>query len=357
MAHVTDGALFRRTLVVAAAIGFAVVVWRLTDLIMLLLAASLVAFIFYKIAERVERWTRLPFPFALTIAVVVPTLFLLGVFWAFGSMMASQFAILFDQIPDAVATLEDWARNTPVGRDIVANARNYLPDGSRIVGVLQTILGNIGTVVTTFVVVLVAGIYLGAQPRLYGVGILKLVPPHARARTVATTRAVAEAISAWLKAQGVSMAFVGVFTGIALAIVGVPGAPAIGLVAGICEFVPYLGTIVVAIPSIILGFTISPETGIWTIVALVVVQQVQGNIVTPLVQSRMSELPPALTIFSLIAAGVLLGPMGVILAVPLTVIGLTLVKELVTHRPTPPTDTSAVLLPEEPRPAPREVVS
>jgi predicted PurR-regulated permease PerM len=102
-------------------------------------------------------------------------------------------------------------------------------------------------------------------------------------------------------------------------------------VAGLCEFVPYLGTIVVAIPSIIIGFSISPETGIWTIIAIVLVQQVQGNIITPLVQSSMAEIPPALTIFSLIAFGVLLGPMGVILAVPLTVVGLALLRELVRY--------------------------
>ena len=64
-----------------------------------------------------------------------------------------------------------------------------------------------------------------------------------------------------------------------------------------------------------------------------VVQQIQGNIVTPLIQSSMAELPPALTIFSLIAAGVILGPMGVILAVPLTVVGQTLIKELVHYGP------------------------
>jgi predicted PurR-regulated permease PerM len=208
---------------------------------------------------------------------------------------------------------------------------SFMPEGSRIVAIVQAIASSLGTIVTSLVVVLVAGIYLAAQPRLYGRGVLHLVPPNARHKTVTTVKAIADAISNWLKAQGVSMIFVGAFTGIALSIVGIPAAPAIGLVAGLCEFVPYLGTIVVAIPSILIGFSISPETGIWTIVAIVVVQQVQGNIVTPLIQSRMSELPPALTIFSLIAAGVVLGPMGVILAVPLTVVAQTLIKELVTY--------------------------
>jgi predicted PurR-regulated permease PerM len=108
--------------------------------------------------------------------------------------------------------------------------------------------------------------------------------------------------------------------------VGLPSPLAIGLVAGLCEFVPYLGVVLVSIPTIILGFGQGVETGILTIVALVVVQQLQGNVVMPIAQSRFGDLPPVLTIFSLIAAGTLLGPLGVILAVPLTVVGMALLK-------------------------------
>lgn len=324
----TDGMVFRRTLVVLLAAGFAVIVWRLTDLILLLLAGALVAFIFFQFASWIRHRLRLPFPVALTFAVVAPIVFLVLVFGMFGSLMADQFSILFDKLPDAFAFAENWLKTSEIGREITARAGSFMPDGSRVVGIVQQIIGSLSTVVTSLVVVLIAGIYLAAQPQLYGTGMMAMVPPHARAKTAKTTRAVMVAISHWLKAQAVSMVFVGIFTTIALSLVGLPAAPAIGLVAGICEFVPYLGTIVVAIPAIILGFSISPETGIWTVVAIVVVQQVQGNIVTPLVQASVSELPPALTIFSLIAFGVLMGPMGVILAVPLTVVAMTLVKEL-----------------------------
>lgn len=332
-AEISDLTIFRRTLVVSAGIGLAVALWRLTDLILLLLAGALVAFIFYKFADLIQRRLKVPFAIALTLAILLPTLFIGFVFVAFGNLMADQFSLLFAQLPGAWDVVQDWLRNSEIGRQVMERAGSFMPEGSRIVATVQTIASSLGTVVTSLVVVLVAGIYLAAQPRLYGRGVLHLVPPHARHKMVTTVRAVADAISAWLKAQGVSMIFVGVFTGVALAIVGIPAAPAIGLVAGLCEFVPYLGTIVVAIPAILIGFSISPETGIWTIVAIVIVQQVQGNIVTPLVQSSMAELPPALTIFSLIAAGVLLGPMGVILAVPLTVVAQTLVKELVTYLP------------------------
>ncbi|WP_199554278.1 AI-2E family transporter [Sandaracinobacteroides hominis] len=327
----SDGTIFRRTMVVAAAVGSAVMLWRLTDLILLLMAAALVAFIFYKFAAQLQRRIHVPFPVALVLAVLLPAIFLALVFWAFGSMMLDQFALLAQQLPGAFAWAQEWLKTSSLGREITQAAGGFIPDGSRIVSLLQLIASSVGTVVTSLVVVVVAGIYLAAQPRLYGRGVLHLVPPHARDKTVATVGAVAHALSSWLKAQGLSMVFVGIFTGVALSFVGIPAAPAIGMVAGICEFVPYLGTIVVAIPSIIIGFSISTDTGILTVIVIVAVQQIQGNIVTPLIQSKMAELPPALTIFSLIAAGVLLGPMGVILAVPLTVIGQTLVKELLAY--------------------------
>jgi predicted PurR-regulated permease PerM len=118
------------------------------------------------------------------------------------------------------------------------------------------------------------------------------------------------------------MAFVAVGTGVGLSLVGLPSAIAIGLVAGLCEFVPYLGVLLVSAPATVIGFSMGVETGIFTVITLLIVQQVQGNVVTPMAQGKLADLPPALTLFSLIAAALLMGPLGVILAVPLTVVGM-----------------------------------
>lgn len=341
MSRLTDGQLFRKTLIVSAGIGTAVILWRLTDLILLLLASALVAFIFYKFTLWLERKMKLRFTIALILAVLLPLLFLIVAFGIFGTMMATQFAILGEQLPEAVAYVQDWLRTTTIGQEILSRVGSLMPEGSRIIAFVQGFIGGIGTALTALVVVLVAGIYLAAQPRLYGMGVLNLLPPDTRARALKVSHAVAESLSAWLKAQGLAMIFVGIFTGIALSIIGIPAAPALGVIAGLCEFVPYLGTIMVAVPAVILGFAQSTEIGIWTVVALVAVQQVQGNVVTPLIQSRMSELPPALTIFSLFAFGIIMGPMGVILAVPLTVVGVTLVRQFVDYPPYDPSQVTA----------------
>jgi predicted PurR-regulated permease PerM len=116
--------------------------------------------------------------------------------------------------------------------------------------------------------------------------------------------------------------------GLGLWLVGVPAAWAIGLVAGLAEFVPYLGVILAGIPAIILGFGQGSDTGLWTLGVLIAVQQLQGNLVMPLLQNRMVDLPPAVTIFGIIAAGILFGVAGVLLATPLTIVVLVLIRRL-----------------------------
>jgi predicted PurR-regulated permease PerM len=247
--------------------------------------------------------------------------------------MTDQFADLVKVLPAAVAEVEGYLRGNEFGRALLARAGTLVPDSSTIVNFFTTGLGYVGSALSGLAVIIIAGIYLAAQPRLYARGILNVIPADLRIRVIDIISACAASLNDWLKAQGIGMLFVGVTTAVALSIIGVPSGAALGLVGGLCEFVPYLGVLVVMVPALILGFAEGSTTGIWTAVALATIQFVQGNFVLPMVQSRMADLPPALTIFSLIAAGVLLGPLGVILAVPLTVVGLVLVRELVTHKP------------------------
>lgn len=321
--------LFRGTLLVMAGIGTALLVWRLVDLLLILFACMIVALNVSRLARFMKRRLKLHYGIAFTLAVVVPLLFIIAAFTLFGAAMAQQFDILVQSLPDALAEARRMLEANELGRRLLVELPGLAPSASSIATFAQTLLSDLGTIISMVAIILVGGIYFAAQPNLYRRSVLALVPPRNRIKVARTIRVSVGALTSWMKAQGVGMAFVGVATGIGLSLVGIPGAPAIGLVAGLCEFVPYLGTFVVAVPSILIGFSMGMETGIWTIVVLVVVQQVQGNLVSPMAQSQLADLPPALTIFTLIVFGVLTGPLGVILSVPLTVVGMALLKELV----------------------------
>ena len=155
-----------------------------------------------------------------------------------------------------------------------------------------------------------------------------MVPARARSQVAETLDAVTVSLRNWLKGQALGMLFVGAATGFGLSLAGVPAAWAIGLVAGLAEFVPYLGILVAGVPAVVLGFGQGTDTGLWTLGVLVAVQQIQGNLVMPLLQNRMVDLPPAITIFGIIAAGILFGILGVLLATPLTIVVLVLVRRV-----------------------------
>jgi predicted PurR-regulated permease PerM len=317
---------FRRALAAMAGIGLALAIWQLQQLVLVIFASALVGLMLSDFAAFLQRVLRLPFALAIAAAVLIPLFALVVIFGLFGTLMTEQFIILSERLPAAVATVEGWIRATPVGADIMAQVSGYAPKVSQVVDIAQATLANVGSAVTGLAVVLVAALYLAAQPRLYVDGLIDMLAPESRPRVREAVGVIRASLTAWLKGQAIGMAFVAVGTSIGLWIVGLPSPLAIGLVAGLCEFVPYLGVVLVAIPTVILGFGQGVESGIFTIIALAVVQQLQGNVVMPIAQKTFGDLPPVLTIFSLIAAGTLLGPLGVILAVPLTVVFMALLK-------------------------------
>jgi predicted PurR-regulated permease PerM len=318
--------LFRRTLVVMAAIALALATWRLQQLLLLLFASVLAAQMFNGLAAIIQRKLKLPFGIALAFAVVFPLAAVAAIFGLFGSLMLDQFALLAQQLPKSVKAVEMWLASTPIGREIITGIGSYAPRVETVMELFQAALTNFGSGLSQLIIVLVTGVYLAAQPGLYLNGLSHIVERLGGRRLEGLLAAVHVALGSWLKAQAVGMAFVAMGTAFGLWLVGLPSALAIGFVAGLCEFVPYLGVILVALPAVLIGFSISPETGIFTIIALVVVQQIQGNFVSPIAQGKLADLPPALTIVSLIAAALLFGPLGVILAVPLTVVGMVMFR-------------------------------
>jgi predicted PurR-regulated permease PerM len=128
------------------------------------------------------------------------------------------------------------------------------------------------------------------------------------------------ALRLWLGAQLIAMILVGVLIGTGLALVGVPSALGLGFVAGVLEFVPYLGPILSAVPALLLASTVSWELVAWTLGVFVVVQQVENNLIMPVLTGRAVDLPPAVGLLAVVGIGILFGPLGLLLAYPLAIV-------------------------------------
>ena len=137
-----------------------------------------------------------------------------------------------------------------------------------------------------------------------------------------------EALRLWLGAQLLAMIIVGVMIGAGLAIIGVPSALGLGFIAAMLEFVPIVGPIVAAVPALLLASTQSTEMVAWTLGLFVIVQQIESNVIMPLVSGRVVKLPPAVGLFAVVAIGILFGPLGLLLGYPLAIVMDVAVRRL-----------------------------
>jgi predicted PurR-regulated permease PerM len=172
------------------------------------------------------------------------------------------------------------------------------------------------------------GIYFAVDPFWYRRGTLRLVPPAYRGRVGSTLSAAAEALRKWLGGVVVAMLVVGCLTGLGLWALGVQFAFTLAVIAAALEFVPFLGPIVAAIPAVLVGFGESPTTALYVALLYLAIQQIEGYLLTPLVQRWAVSLPPALAVLAVLAFGVLFGLPGVLFAVPLLVVAIVVVRKL-----------------------------
>src|ERR671916_492244 len=124
------------------------------------------------------------------------------------------------------------------------------------------------------------------------------------------------------------MAVVGILSTVAFYLMGVPGALFRGILTGLLASVPLVGSIVSAIPPLLLAFVVGPTAVLWVLVAYVAIQQIEGNLVEPLIMQKTASLHPAAVVTVVTVLGAAFGVLGSILAVPSAIVAAILVKEL-----------------------------
>jgi predicted PurR-regulated permease PerM len=324
----TDRLFVRRVLIVLGLAALFFLVWQLRMLLLMLFGAVVIATIFRAVADGIARYTRLPPIVATTLSILIILGALAGLIALFGAHVGAQFKTLRETLPAAWKALEDRMGDIGLSEQfdrLVASIST--PGGAGLTGFGQTLL-SIGGGIADLLVVIFAGIYLATQPNFYRAGAIKLVPPARRKIAAEAMLESERALRLWLKGQAIAMVVVGLLTGLGLWALGMPSAFVLGLMAGLLEFIPFAGPIIAAVPAVLIALAVSPELGFWVMLLYVAVQQFEGNVLTPLVQQYAVDLPGAVLLFSLIGFGTLFGTLGVILAAPLAVVTLVLVKRL-----------------------------
>lgn len=324
-------ALARRALpLVLMCVGvviLALLLYYLVDVLLLAFAGALLAIVVRAPADWLAERTGISASWALGAVVVALVLLLGAAVWLFGAAIAAQIGTLWRRLPELIDQVRSWLADFEwlLGS---FDPRAWLAEAGSTVGRgLGAIVATFG-VVANLVIVLVIAVFFAAQPKLYVDGFLRLVPQARRARAHAVLQATGGVLRSWMLGQLFLMSVIAVITGIGLWALDMPLALALALLAGLLEFVPYVGPILSAIPAVLVALGESPQLAGYVIVLYIAIQAIEGNFLQPIVQQRAAHLAPAVILLAQLVLGVLIGTLGIVLATPLAASAQVMIRML-----------------------------
>ncbi|HEX2165637.1 MAG TPA: AI-2E family transporter [Longimicrobiales bacterium] len=263
---------------------------------------------------------------------------LVGFFLLSWPTLRAQFGMIQQQLPPALTQVQNWinAQLAAItgslgggGDGMQRELRSrFTSDIGALIGGALPLLNTAVGALAGLVLVVVSGMFIAISPRTYMRGLIVLVPRSRRRRAGEVLPEAGAALVQWMKGTAIAMATVGVVSAVGLTILGVPAALALGLIAGLLEFVPYIGPTLSFVPATVVAFAVSPEKALWVIGLYLFVQGVESNLLVPLLMKQMVKLPPALTLLFQTLMATLFGFLGLLLAVPILATAKILIQEL-----------------------------
>ena len=248
--------------------------------------------------------------------------------WLAFDPLAEQANQLIRDLPRSLAVLQERLAETRLGGVLAERLRPEALAGSAEAMASSAAAAASGTLgaLGNAVLVLLMGIYLAISPHAYLRGLRALIHPSLDRPFREALAECGETLRGWLLGQGFAMVVTGLLTWLGLMLLGVPLAGALAAITALLGFIPYLGPVIAAVPAMLLALTESPMLVLWVALLFVAIQSIEGNILTPLVQSRAADLPPVLLLLAQVLAGGLFGLLGVALAAPAAAVAMVLVR-------------------------------
>jgi predicted PurR-regulated permease PerM len=325
-----------------------VLVRNVANVLVLLFLGILISLYLRGLAGVIERRLHVPDPFAYIAALTLTIAAVVGLLWVLVPPVIEQTQQLFTVLPDYIAGweagLERWMVKYPGLREIVGPGDHrilraiYDRIAETFGDVVPRAFGLLHGAINVFAVG-VMGIYLSVHPTVYREWLIALFPPIHRDLVRDVLTDLGATLRAFIVAQLTAMFVLGALTAIGLYALRVPFALAFGVFTGLVAIVPFFGTLVsTTLPALFVlngtGFGSLEPFGHSLLVVLlgVVIHLIEGNLVSPLVMSRRVDLPPVLTIMSVLIMGTLLGGMGLVVAVPTLAVVMVIVRRILITR-------------------------
>ena len=315
--------------VFALAVAVVWLLWRISQILLILFAGILGAVLLDGLARYAQQRLRLPHTPAVVLIISLLILLVVGFGFVIGPTLMTQSEQLTNLLPESLHQLWAWAQAHKWGEILIATKPSKLvPSAADLLGELSGIFSTTIGGLASLLIIVVLAVYMAISPHLYVDGLIRLLPKGRRALGREVLAAIAQALREWLLGRFVSMVAVGILTALGLWLIDLPSALALAMLAGLMSFVPYFGPIAAAVPALLIALPGWPGEPLWVLLIYGGIQFIEGNFITPLVQSRMISLPPVALLVAQLTVGFLFGLLGLLLATPLAVVIIVLVQIL-----------------------------
>ncbi|WP_084157708.1 AI-2E family transporter [Flavobacterium frigidarium] len=297
------------------------------NVFLLILAGTLIAIFFRGVSSFIERKTGWKENIAVLISIFGTLLIAAGLFYLIGAKVQTQIGDLIDTLPKTIENVKDRMNSSTVGSKVIDNMSS--PDSTeKVQGFAGQFFQSTFGVFGDLYVILFIAIFFTIAPQTYTEGMIQLVPKRGQDKARQIMGKLNKQLRNWLKGKLFSMFVVFILTAIGLAAIGMPLWLVLALLAGLISFIPNFGPIIALIPAVLVALLQSPQTALLVAGLYMLIQFVESNFITTLVQQKLINMPPALIIIAQLLMGALTGGWGLVLATPVTVIVIVLVQEL-----------------------------
>jgi predicted PurR-regulated permease PerM len=327
-----SGLVFRKTVVqsvvILIIISLALLIGSMFQIFLLFFAGIMLAVLLNLFGRQLSRLPWIPYWLAITIVIIILTLLIVLFIIIVGPIMVEEMGELASQLEESIMQLIKRMEENAVGQFLLKQISELeeTVNNGQIWARVSGIFSGTFTAITGVLIMLIVGIFLAYSPGMYQSGFLHLVPIDLRDRADEIITEIGSTLRWWLVGQLISMLVLAVSTWIMLVLLNVPLAPILALITGLLTFVPYLGPFIAFVPIVLVAFLQSPILALYVFIIYMIIQNLEGNVLMPLIFYRTVHIPPAIGVVSQILFGSLMGLMGFVLAIPLMAVFIKFVK-------------------------------
>jgi predicted PurR-regulated permease PerM len=262
------------------------------------------------------RWLKIGRGWRLLIVILGVVAFLVWVVMLAGSELTAQAETLTNVVRTQTDKILAWAKLN----NLIENAGGTGEIGKQVLGSIGRVTSALGTAagaLTSGVMILVIGIFLAVEPRLYERGLAWMFPVRSRGSFYETMSAMGHTMRRLMAGRLVGMSVEGIGVWLLLWAGGIPMAALLGVLTGLLAFLPNIGAIVSGLLITVVGFSGGWNAGVYAFCVYAVVQTVDGYLVVPTVAKKSVDLAPALVLGAQLLLGALFGLLGLMFADPI----------------------------------------